>query len=135
MPAIASASGTAYRFRRALPEDLYDIQRLNHETFAGELQQHEETATGLLADPFDHKNTYFVAVSGAGIAGMVAVHDEAPFSVAAKLADARVLDDLGSKLLEVRLLAIAPSERKTTVFAGLLYAVLQYARRHGHSHL
>ena len=125
-----------YTFKNAAtPKEFGEIHRLNHEIFVDEVGQHEPTDTGLLIDQFHQKNTYFIAKRGDSLVGMVAVHDQPPFSVESKMADPSVLAALGSKLLEVRLLAIHRDERNTRVFAGLLYAVLKHARVGGYSDL
>jgi aspartate aminotransferase-like enzyme/GNAT superfamily N-acetyltransferase len=125
-----------YTFKRAASsEELTQIHRLNHQIFVDEVGQHEATGTRLLVDQFDDKNQYFIAKRDDLLVGMISVHDKPPFSVAHKLADPRILEDLGSQLLEVRLLAIHPDERNTRVLAGLLYAVFSYARNGGYSHL
>jgi aspartate aminotransferase-like enzyme/GNAT superfamily N-acetyltransferase len=88
-----------------------------------------------LVDKFHDKNTYFVAVRDGAVIGMLAVHDRAPFSIEDKLADPSVLDGLGPRPLEVRLLAVEPSHRHSVVLAGLGLAVLRFARDQGYSHL
>ena len=125
-----------YTFKRATtPEELAEIHRLNHRIFVDEIGQHEPSGTGSLIDQFDGKNTYFIAKLEDRLVGMISVHDRPPFSVAAKLSDTDVLSKLGPYLLEVRLLAVHPDERNSSVFAGLLYAVLTFACCGDHSHL
>src|SRR5689334_643084 len=128
--------GYEYTFKKAAtPEEFAEIHRLNHQIFVEEVGQHESTGTGLLIDQFHQKNTYFIAKRGDAFVGMVSVNDEPPFSVEKKLADPSVLAGLGSRLLEVRLLAIRPDERNSRVLAGLLYAVLIHACSGEYSHL
>ena len=111
------------------------IHRLNYETFVKQLGQHPDTGTGSLVDKFHGRNLYFIVVCHARVAGIVAVHDDPPFSIADRLADLGALDRLGSRLLEVRLLAVAPQERNRAVFPKLICAVYRHACAHGHSHL
>ncbi len=125
-----------YEFKRAASADEFDqIRRLNHQVFVDEVGQHEATDSGRLIDRFESKSIYFIAQRGDVLAGMISVHDEPPFSISGKLSDSSVLTKLGSRLLEVRLLAIQPNERHTAVFAGLLYAVFRYAAAGRYSHL
>ena len=46
-----------------------------------------------------------------------------------------MLDRLGPRPLEVRLLAAEPEHRRGIVFSGLALVVLRHARREGYSHL
>jgi hypothetical protein len=92
-----------YRFKKAeTPEEFEQIFRLNYAVFAGELEQHPAQPGERLVDKFHDRNRYVIALAGDEVIGMIAVHNQPPFSVAAKLADPRVLDGYG-RLLEVRL--------------------------------
>jgi len=116
-------------------EEFRQVHRLNYRTFVREIGQHADPGTGLLVDKFHDKNVYFIAARDGQVIGMLAAHDRPPFSVADRLPDAAVLDRLGGRLLEVRLLAIEPTERRKLVFAGLIWTLYQYARRCGYTHL
>ncbi len=136
MTARCTASGI--RFRVATDEDLPAIHRLNYATFADELGQYPRDASATepqLVDKFHEKNTYFVAIRDETLVGMVAVHAKPPFSVTRRLPDPGLIRVLGGRAIEVRLLAIVPGHRNTTVFGGLLHAVLQAARRLQRKHL
>jgi hypothetical protein len=63
------------------------------------------------------------------------VHDSPPFSTAGRLRDPTLLDRLGDRLLEVRLLAVRPEARHGSVFAGLGWMLCEHALAAGHSHL
>lgn len=111
------------------------IHALNYRTFVEEVGQYEPDGTGVLVDRFHSKNTYFIALDNAGtVAGMLAVHDEPPFSAAARLADPAILAGLG-RPMEVRLLAIAQLARHRMILAGLLWNAFDEARRRGCTHL
>lgn len=126
----------AYVFKIAdQPGEMAQLHRLNWQTFVREVPQHEDPGDGRLVDKFHDKNMYIVAVRDGAVIGMLAVHDRAPFSVEDKLADPSVLDGLGPRPLEVRLLAVEPSHRHSFVLAGLGLAVLRFARDQGYSHL
>jgi len=117
-----------YRFKKAeTPEEFEQIFRLNYAVFAGELEQHPAQPGERLVDKFHDRNRYVIALAGDEVIGMIAVHNQPPFSVAAKLADPRVLDGYG-RLLEVRLLAVDPAHRNGVVMAGLMLGVYEHAR-------
>jgi aspartate aminotransferase-like enzyme/GNAT superfamily N-acetyltransferase len=125
-----------FRFKRAEADaELEQVHRLNHETFVLEVAQYGDTGSKHLVDKFHHKNTYIVAVDGDDLVGMVAVHDRPPFAVADRLPDPSVLDGLGGRPMEVRLLAVRPAYRRGPVFSGLLWALREHARRLGHTRL
>ena len=117
-----------YRFKQAeTPDEFEQIFRLNHAVFAGELEQHPTQPGERLVDKFHDRNRYVIALAGEEVIGMIAVHDQPPFSVAGKLADPSVLDGYG-RLLEVRLLAVDPAHRNGVVMAGLMLKVYEHAR-------
>ena len=119
---------TRYRFKRAESSgELEQVFRLNYTVFAGELAQYPELPDGQLVDKFHHKNIYVIALEGETVVGMIACHDQPPFSVAAKLADPAVLADHG-KLVEVRLLAVEPSHRNGIVMSGLMATLYEHLR-------
>ena len=78
-------------------------------------------------DKFHDKNRYVIALVGDEVIGMISVHDQPPFSVAAKLADPSGFGCYG-RLLEVRLLAVDPAHRNGVVMAGLMLGVYEHAR-------
>jgi hypothetical protein len=111
-----------YRIKLAETEAEFDqIFQLNQRIFAGELRQYA-TAADRLVDKFHSKNEYWIALDGSSLVGMIALHDQPPFSVAEKLSDPAILDRLG-RLAEVRLLAIDPEHRNGLLLAELLTAV------------
>jgi predicted N-acetyltransferase YhbS len=117
-----------YRFKQAeTPDEFEQIFHLNHAVFAGELEQHHTQPGERLVDKFHDRNRYVIALVGEEVIGMIAVNDQPPFSVAAKLADPSVLDEYG-RLLEVRLLAVDPAHRNGVVMAGLMLGVYEHAR-------
>ncbi|HEY3443856.1 MAG TPA: GNAT family N-acetyltransferase [Paludibaculum sp.] len=117
-----------YSFRIAESvEDFQQIRRLNHRIFCEELGQHAARPGGLLADPFEARSQYLLALCRDVVAGMVCVHADPPWSMTKRLADASILDTLPKPFLEVRLLALAPEHRNRMVVAGLLAGVLELA--------
>ncbi len=111
------------------------IHALNFATFVREIPQHEDPGDGRLVDKFHDKSLYFIARRVERLVGMVSLHGQSPFSVAARLPDPSILSAPGSRPLEVRLLAIEPAERASWVFAALGWCILRHARETGHSHL
>jgi aspartate aminotransferase-like enzyme/predicted N-acetyltransferase YhbS len=117
------------------PEELEQLHRLNWRTFVREVPQHIDPGDGQLVDKFHDKNLYFVALVDGRVVGMLAVHDQPPFSIEEKLADPSVLRSLGPRPLEVRLLAVEPEHRHSLVLGGLGSTMLKHARAQGYSHL
>jgi GNAT superfamily N-acetyltransferase len=116
-----------YRFAwAATGADFAALRRLNHDTFASELGQYEESANRELIDRFEGKSRFLLAWREDELAGMIAVHDQPPFSIEQRLCNAE-LDRFPGRKLEVRLLAVRPGERGRMVLAGLLGRVLEHA--------
>ncbi|HWY86676.1 MAG TPA: GNAT family N-acetyltransferase [Gemmataceae bacterium] len=125
-----------YLFKRAESKQEFEqVHRLNHRTFVDEIPQHQPTGTGALVDKFHHKNVYLIVLRDDRVVGMVSTHDQPPFSVADRLPDPKILDQDGSRPLEVRLLAIEPRERNNTLFFGLIWTLYAYAQKNGYTHL
>jgi aspartate aminotransferase-like enzyme len=124
-----------YVFKRAdTSEEIEQIHRLNYRTFVAEIPQHHDSGDGRLVDKFHAKNTYFIALRRGQVVGMISVHDQPPFSVADRLPDGTILTRPGSRPIEVRLLAIAPEQRKSTVLMGLVWQFYEFARANGYTH-
>ncbi len=129
-PATEFLALGGYSFRLAqLPEEEDQILQLLHRTFVLEVRQDADTGTGRLIDKFHDKNTYIVAVHQCRICGVVAVHDQPPFSAGSALNDKGILERLCPKLLEARRFSVEPAERSGLVFPGLIWSVYEYARR------
>lgn len=125
-----------YLFKRAETNHEFEqVHRLNHRTFVEEIPQHRDPGNGLLVDKFHHKNAYFIVLRDGQVVGMLSAHHEPPFSVADRLSDPDVLTRNGSRPLEVRLLAIEPAERNSTMFFGLIWTLYEHARSNGYTHL
>lgn len=125
----------AYEFTIAsTPEDLEQVHRLNHQTFVEEIPQHGATSDGLLVDKFHDKNEYLICRKSGKVVGMLASHDQPPFSIADRLPDASILTQPGIRPVEIRLLAVEPTERKGPVLAGLVWLLYNRAQQAGYSH-
>lgn len=126
----------SYSFKRAETEkELEEIHALNYRTFVHEIAQHPDAGGGRLIDKFHDKNAYFIVVHRGRVVGMVSGHDQPPFSIADRLSDPSLLTAPGSRPLEVRLLAIEPAKRSSTVFFGLLWSLYHHAQNEGYTHL
>ena len=126
----------SYVFKQAdSAAEFEQIHALNYATFVREIPQHDDPGDGRLVDKFHDKNLYFVALRGERVVGMLSLHDQPPFSIAGRLPDPTILSGPGIRPLEVRLLAVLPEERASTVFGGLAWSVLQFVRQSGHTHL
>ena len=114
------------------PHEFELIHELNHRTFVEEIPQHAGSAGRRLVDRFHADNTYVVCMAGSELAGMVAVRGERPFSLDRKLADLDGYLPHDRRACEIRLLAVEPRYRKTSVFAGLVLRLVQLARARGY---
>src|SRR5262245_58031259 len=124
-----------YHFKAAeTAEEMEQVHRLNYRTFVQEIQQHQDDGRGRLVDKFHEWNTYFLALVGDRLIGMLSVHDRAPFSVESRIDDPSKIRQPGMRPLEVRLLAIEQEERHGPVLVGLTYAMNHFAREHGYTH-
>jgi len=125
-----------YVFKRAeTRQEFEQIHQLNFRTFVHEIPQHSDPGTGRLVDKFHDKSAYFIVVREGRVVGMVSSHDQPPFSVADRLPDPEILERPGTRPLEVRLLALEPDTRNSTVFFGLMWSLYEHARANGYTHL
>ena len=122
-----------YRYA-ATADDFAQIHRLNHRTFVEEIPQHTGDGTGLLVDKFHEKNCYLIALKQNRVVGMLSAHDQPPFSVADRLPDPSILVESNVRPVEIRLLAVEPSERNSPVIMGLVWELYQHARAGGYTH-
>jgi aspartate aminotransferase-like enzyme len=125
-----------YVFKQAeTAAEFEQIHALNYRTFVVEIPQHVHPGQERLVDKFHEKNAYFIVSCGDRVAGMVSCHDQPPFSVAARLADPALLERPGVRPVEVRLLALEPGRRRSTMFFGLLWTLYEYVTTRGYTHL
>lgn len=115
----------------ALPSEFEAIHRLNYRTFVEEIPQHPPNAERRLADRFHAENTYAIVLADGELAGMIAGRCQRPFSLDLKLADLDSHLPPHRKVVEVRLLAVAPRYRKLAVFARLAGLLARHFRAQG----
>jgi hypothetical protein len=122
-----------YTFKTAETEaDFEGLRRLNHRIFAEEIGQHAPTGDGRLIDPREPNSRFTIALREGKVVGMVAVSPHRPFSVEKRLSDPTIIDSLGARPLEIRLLAIDPPHRNGMLMAGLLGRMVLTAMQEGH---
>jgi len=119
----------------ATSEDLPEIRQLLHRTFVDELGQYADSGMGKHADKFEHKNHAYLARDNGELVGMIAVHGEAPFSVAARMPAHTPMAELANRPLEVRLLCVAPGLRGSQIAFRLMAAVFAHALAHDYREL
>jgi aspartate aminotransferase-like enzyme len=102
------------------------IHRLNHATFAVEIPQHAANRHRRLIDPYHRENTYVICLCGEMVVGMVAGRCSRPFSLDRKIANLDAHLPAHRKAVEIRLLAVAPRYRYSTVFVGLVSRIARY---------
>lgn len=95
------------------------IHRLNYRTFVEEIPQHSPNPDGRLVDRFHAENQYVIALQGRELAGMLALRSQRPFSLDAKVPDLDQYLPPGRRPVEVRLLAVEPAYRRSSVFVAL----------------
>lgn len=129
MKSGVTPSQRRYVFKQAeTPQEFADIHRLLYRTFVVEIPRYDDPGTEYLVDKYHERNTYFVASCNGRVCGMIAVHGEPPYSIAAALDDPNILQSLGPHLLEARILAVEPQQRFGLVFAGIASCVFDYAK-------
>jgi aspartate aminotransferase-like enzyme/GNAT superfamily N-acetyltransferase len=101
------------------PSEFEQIHSLNYRTFVEEIPQHELNPDRLLVDRFHNENTYYICLDGERLVGMLAVRTKRPFSLDTKLENLDSMLPPGASVCELRLLAVEPEYRKTSLFAQL----------------
>ncbi|HRE82385.1 MAG TPA: aminotransferase class V-fold PLP-dependent enzyme [Opitutaceae bacterium] len=124
---------SSLQFKLATEEWEFDaIHRLNYRTFVEEIPQHAPNPEARLVDRFHAENTYVIARQGRDLVGMLALRGKRPFSLDNKL------NDLDSHLppdchpVEVRLLAVEPVFRRTSVFVALFEFATRFCLDEGY---
>jgi GNAT superfamily N-acetyltransferase len=107
-------------YRIAEESDFDSIHRLNYRTFVEEIPQHPPNAECRLVDRFHADNTYVIATLGDQLVGMVCGRCARPFSLDQKVENLDRWLPAHEKAVEIRLLAVMPAYRKTTVLRRLL---------------
>ena len=114
------------------PHEFELIYRLNYRTFVEEISAALCQREKRLIDRFHEENTYIVCMNGAELLGMVALRGQRPFSLDFKFDNLDSYVPENSKPVEIRLLAIEPGYRKTSVLLGILLRGVEVARARGY---
>jgi aspartate aminotransferase-like enzyme len=105
-------------------DEVEQVHQLNYRTFVEEIPQHGENAERALVDKFHGDNVYIIAKRGTRVVGMMALREQRPFSLDAKLENLDSFLPPGLSLCEIRLLAVEPEFRNGVVFRGLATAMM-----------
>ena len=114
-------------------EEFQKLWQLNYQIFAAELKMRPETQTPFLVDKFHHKNIYRAArctAEGAFI-GMISAHHEAPYSAAEHFGAEIARPPAEGLLAEIRLFALLPGYRSTTLASRLAVPLLLELEKRG----
>lgn len=114
------------------PEEFEKIHRLNYQTFVEEIPHHDANPEGKLVDTFHEQNTYFIALDGDDLVGMICVRDQRPFSLDYKLENLDSYLPPYTSICELRLLAIAKDRRSPLIFQGVMRALYDYCDQKGY---
>ncbi len=113
-------------------EEFDKLWQLNYEIFAAELKMRPESDSQRLVDKFHHKNIYRAAQLPSGeLAGMISAHWRSPYSAAAHFGDMIAVPPAQGKLAEIRLFALKPEYRSTTLAAQLAVPLLLALEKEG----
>ncbi len=107
------------------------IHHLNYKTFVEEIKQHRVNSEQRLVDKFHDENTYVICLDGRKLAGMAAVRGQRPFSLDQKLPSLDQYLPPGSRVCELRLLAVEKNYRNGAVLPGLVGLIEKYGRERG----
>ena len=113
------------------PEEFEAIHRLNYRSFVEEIPQHAANPQRRLVDRFHGENTYAICLDGEQLVGMIAGRCQRPFSLDQKIANLDQHLPPHHKVVEVRLLAVAPEHRKQAVFTRLAGVLARHFRAAG----
>jgi len=105
--------------------EMRQLWHLNHEVFSEELRQHEIHNDGLLIDKFHAKNVYFAGWDHGEAVGMICAHWKEPFSAVERFGDVMRQAIVPGKTAELRLFALRPEYRKTSLAPRLGAAIFK----------
>jgi predicted GNAT family N-acyltransferase len=129
-----SSQGYTFSVARSADE-IAQIQELLYRTFVVEVPRYEDPGHGYLVDRFHEQNCYYIARREAQVCGVMATHDQPPYSVVDALDDPAKLEAFGPDLVEARVFAIEPHARQGAVFVGLICTAFQHVHSAGHRYI
>ncbi|MEZ4867619.1 MAG: GNAT family N-acyltransferase [Caldilineaceae bacterium] len=122
-----------YTFRYASEAwEFEQIHRLNYQAFVEELPQHPANPERRLIDKFHAQNTYAIGLADDQIVAMLALRNQRPFSLDAKLENLDSYLPPNRSLCEIRLLYVASAHRRGKALQGLFALVAAYGVTHAH---
>ena len=137
-PARNGAGDPTLVFKQAdEPWEFEEIFQLNYASFVEEVPQHPSNDDRVLVDRFHAENTYFICRREQDLVGMICVRDRRPFSLDEKLGrlESYLPQAEGSRVCEVRLLAVRPDMRRTRVLTGLLTMMARHCQDGGYDYV
>lgn len=123
-----------YLFKIAThPEEFEQIHKLNYQTFAEEIPQHEQNPEGVMVDKFHAENTYIICLKNNVLVGMLCVRGNRPFSLDGKIGPVEELLPIkAERVCEIRLLAVKKDYRNGRVFLKLAQFMASYCLAAGY---
>ena len=137
-PSTNGAGDPVLVFKQAdEPWEFEEIFQLNYASFVEEVPQHPSNDDRVLVDRFHAENTYFICRREQELVGMICVRDRRPFSLDEKLGrlEQHLPQAEGSRICEVRLLAVRPDMRRTRVLTGLLTMMARHCQDGGYDYV
>ncbi len=113
------------------PWEIDQIHRLNYETFAEEIPQHQRNPERILIDKFHNENSYVICRNGTQVVAMLAVRGKRPFSLDTKLPDLDRYLPSHRGLCEIRLLSVRKDCRRSRIVHGLLESTARFCLEQG----
>lgn len=108
-------------------EEYSQIFKLNYATFVDEIPQHEKNDKKELVDKFHNKNLYIIAKKESEVVAMISLCDQRPFSLDEKLGSIEnYYREKINNPVEIRLLSVKESYRKSKVFMELIKRAFNY---------
>jgi aspartate aminotransferase-like enzyme len=130
---MPEATAPPVQFKIAAEDwEFEEVHRLNYQTFVEEIPQHPTGSEPRLVDRFHDQNTYFIALRGRRLLGMMSLRSQRPFSLDQKLPDLDRYLPPGRNPCEVRLLATLRAARNGYIFRGLVNLLAAQGLSRGH---
>ena len=113
--------------------ELEQVNALQYRAFVEEIPQHPRNDDRRHVDRFHDDNVYIVAMDGETVIGSIAIREERPFSLDAKVQALDSYVPSEHRFCEIRLLNVAKEHRAGGVLPGLIAGAWDYATSHGFS--
>ncbi len=130
-PIVARRSPVHFRVAENASE-FEQVFALLYQTFVEEIPQHPPNPDRRHVDRFHDENLYVIAADGDEVVGVIALRGQRPFSLDQKLGPVDGMLPPGRRVCELRLLAVKPAHRSSSVFSGLVDSVVREGRARGY---